>query len=423
MLKGGAHMEYGWIMLLILAIMGGIIAYIGDKIGSRVGKRKIVLFGLRPKYTSILVTILTGISIAAVTLGVMSVLSENVRIALFGMHQLQLQKAELEVQRDKLLKQAADLGNEMRDKNELLASNEELLRKQEAQLDESNKKLRITMLDLQQVQAARNDISNQLALAQVAYDQAISQKQGEIDNLESVKSDLNQTNSALKKANTALENRNQMLNAIMQNVREGQVLFRVGEVLSTSILESGLDQAKTREELSDFMSQTNTYIRQHLGIKDENAIVLYISQEEFDATVKQLSQASPGKKLIRLTAAGNIILGEPALVHVEVYDNNLIYHKGYVVYSETIRHSEIAGNIELQVVRFLHNVNMQAQANGVLPDPLTGKVGALTGIEMFDTISKIKSYGDADIVLEAVTTHDIYPAGPLSINIVASPAL
>ena len=65
----------------------------------------------------------------------------------------------------------------------------------------------------------------------------------------------------------------------------------------------------------------------------------------------------------------------------------------------------MAGNIELQVVRFLHNVNMQAQANGVLPDPLTGKVGALTGIEMFDTISKIKSYGDADIVLEAVTTH------------------
>ena len=31
-------MEYGWIMLFVLAIMGGIIAYLGDKIGSRVGK-------------------------------------------------------------------------------------------------------------------------------------------------------------------------------------------------------------------------------------------------------------------------------------------------------------------------------------------------------------------------------------------------
>ena len=77
------------------SVMGGIIAYLGDKIGSRVGKQKIKLFGLRPKYTSILVTILTGISIAAITLGVMSILSENVRIALFGMHQLQMQKASL----------------------------------------------------------------------------------------------------------------------------------------------------------------------------------------------------------------------------------------------------------------------------------------------------------------------------------------
>ena len=70
-------MEYGWIMLVVLAVMGGIIAYLGDKIGSRVGKQKIKLFGLRPKYTSILVTILTGISIAAITLGVMSILSEK----------------------------------------------------------------------------------------------------------------------------------------------------------------------------------------------------------------------------------------------------------------------------------------------------------------------------------------------------------
>ena len=40
-------MEFGWVMLLVLAIMGGIIAYLGDKIGSRVGKKKIKLFGLQ----------------------------------------------------------------------------------------------------------------------------------------------------------------------------------------------------------------------------------------------------------------------------------------------------------------------------------------------------------------------------------------
>ena len=121
-------MEYGWVMLIVLSVMGGIIAYLGDKIGSRVGKQKIKLFGLRPKYTSILVTILTGISIAVITLGVMSILSENVRIALFGMHQLQMQKAQLGAQRDELLQQAKELGQELDDKNNLIASNEELLK-------------------------------------------------------------------------------------------------------------------------------------------------------------------------------------------------------------------------------------------------------------------------------------------------------
>ena len=53
-------MESGWFMLIVLAVMGGLIAYLGDKIGSKVGKRKIKLMGLRPKYTSILVTIMTG---------------------------------------------------------------------------------------------------------------------------------------------------------------------------------------------------------------------------------------------------------------------------------------------------------------------------------------------------------------------------
>ena len=95
-------MELGWILLSILAIMGGAIAYIGDKLGSKIGKRKIMLFGLRPKHTSILVTIMTGISIAAITLGVMAVLSEHVRIALFGLYQIQMQKAELEQQKDQL---------------------------------------------------------------------------------------------------------------------------------------------------------------------------------------------------------------------------------------------------------------------------------------------------------------------------------
>lgn len=81
-------MLVGLRIIIIVAIMGGIIAFIGDKLGTKIGKRRMSLFGLRPKHTSIIVTIVTGILIAAATLGILSIASQNVRTALFGMEQL-----------------------------------------------------------------------------------------------------------------------------------------------------------------------------------------------------------------------------------------------------------------------------------------------------------------------------------------------
>ena len=374
-------MEYGWIMLFVLAIMGGIIAYLGDKIGSRVGKRKIKLFGLRPKYTSILVTILTGISIAAVTLGVMSVLSENVRIALFGMRQLRMQNEALETQRDQLLKQAGDLGKELDEKNRLIASNEDLLQLQQEQLDGKNEEIRLTQLDLQQAQAARDDKARQLSVIQVAMDKALQDKDKAVADRDAAQHDLavlEETKERMVSTIEVLDKRIRILNETMTNIREGTVMFRVGEVLSSVVLSSGQDGKTTREELSRAMQQTNAMICRYLGITDENAVMVYIAPDEFNAAISALQQGEAGgKKLIRLIAAGNIMVGEPALVHIDMHDNNLIYHKGDVVYETELNESETAHNPELQVMRFLHDVNLQAKAKGVLPDPLSGNVGAL----------------------------------------------
>lgn len=415
-------MEYGWVMLIVLAVMGGIIAYLGDKIGSRVGKRKIKLFGLRPKYTSILITILTGVSIAAMTLGVMSILSENVRIALFGMHQLQMQKAQLESQRDQLLAQAKDLGKELDDKNAQIEANENMLKQQQEQLDGKNKEIRTTQLDLQQAQAARDDKARQLTVIQVAMDEAEKQRDSALADSEKARQDvaaLEETKNNMMDAIAGLDRRIKLLNATMTNVREGVVIFRAGEVLSSTVLNGGLDQTQTREEISEAMNQTNRMICRHLGIQDDKAVLLYISPDEFNAAAEALQKAGKSAKLMRIIAAGNIVLGEPTPVHLEMYDNNLVYKRGTVVYEETVNSSSSSGNDELVVMRFLHNVNQQAQAQGLLPDPLTGNVGALTATEMFDTITQMKNHsaGGRNVVLKAVAETDTYTAGPLQIDI------
>lgn len=410
-------MESGWFMLIVLAVMGGLIAYLGDKIGSKVGKRKIKLMGLRPKYTSILVTIMTGISIAVVTLGVMSVLSENARVALFGMNKLRQQQHVLEEQRDRLLAEADKLAREMQEKNDLLADNELKLASQEEQLDGANDRLRLTLLDLEQVQAARDDASAQLGIVQTAFNQVhadLATAQGEIEELE-------HTKAGLTKTVAALDERNRLLNESMLTVREGTVLFRVGEVLSSSVLTAGQSQDETRSQLSGIMVNINNMIRQRLNITDEKAVLLYISPDEFERTVQELSNSPKDSKLIRVTAAGNIITGEPALVHVNVYDNNLVYNRGREVYTEYFTSEEIESGTELQLLHFLHNVNRSAQADGILPDPLSGNVGALTAVEMFDTISRMKAYGNTGLTLRAVTTQNIFTAGPLRIEIRVEP--
>ena len=410
-------MESGWFMLIVLAVMGGLIAYLGDKIGSKVGKKKIKLMGLRPKYTSILVTIMTGISIAVVTLGVMSVLSENARVALFGMNKLRQQQHVLEEQRDRLLAEADKLAREMQEKNDLLADNELKLASQEEQLDGANDRLRLTLLDLEQVQAARDDASAQLGIVQTAFNQVhadLATAQGEIEELE-------HTKAGLTKTVAALDERNRLLNESMLTVREGTVLFRVGEVLSSSVLTAGQSQDETRSQLSGIMVNINNMIRQRLNITDEKAVLLYISPDEFERTVQELSNSPKDSKLIRVTAAGNIITGEPALVHVNIYDNNLVYNRGREVYTEYFTSEEIESGAELQLLHFLHNVNRSAQADGILPDPLSGNVGALTAVEMFDTISRMKAYGNTGLTLRAVTTQNIFTAGPLRIEIRVEP--
>ena len=77
---------YGLGLVLMLVVIGGIIAFIGDHIGMRVGRKRLSVFGLRPKHTSMLITVITGIVVAGTSVIVMSIVSQDVRTALFRMH-------------------------------------------------------------------------------------------------------------------------------------------------------------------------------------------------------------------------------------------------------------------------------------------------------------------------------------------------
>src|SRR5258708_28937435 len=65
--------------LIMTVLMGGFIAYNGDLIGRKFGKRRVTLFHLRPKHTAILITSFTGLLISGLTTGIMFLLVPQVR--------------------------------------------------------------------------------------------------------------------------------------------------------------------------------------------------------------------------------------------------------------------------------------------------------------------------------------------------------
>ncbi len=84
-------MSTGYILILAVLLLGGVIATVGDRIGTRVGKARLSLFNLRPRKTATLVTIMTGTIIAASTLGILFAASEYLRTGVFQLDSIQRQ--------------------------------------------------------------------------------------------------------------------------------------------------------------------------------------------------------------------------------------------------------------------------------------------------------------------------------------------
>ncbi len=387
-------MLYGLVILAVLGIMGGVIAYVGDKLGTRIGKRKITLFGLRPKHTSILVTIVTGMLIAATTLGVMSILSENVRVALFGMQQL---KAEM-----------ASLTNEIDVKNKALEAGKFALDRRNEELKKLGIEVQEKSAELDEVQAGYDGMHGELMTVQQAYSYAQSnllKAQGEIKDLETTKAELNKHIENLQVQTKRLEEG-------IVHIREGQVLFRVGEVLSGAVVKPNLTEAEAGSVLTSIINDTNGLILMRINSTDQNKEMILVSKTNFDEATRILAAAKE-PVLVRLLALGNIIYGEPAVARIEILPYVKVYESGDTVWEATV----MAGaGAESAILSFLREVNNVAKARGVLPDPITNEIGSISNLDLAKAIEEVTLI-HGGVKLEAIAIQDVYTEGPVRIRL------
>ncbi len=70
-------------IVLFIVVLAGVIAYIGDRVGHQVGRKRLTLFNIRPRYTSTIIAVATGMIIAFVVTLAAIFASNQVKVAFF----------------------------------------------------------------------------------------------------------------------------------------------------------------------------------------------------------------------------------------------------------------------------------------------------------------------------------------------------
>lgn len=388
---------YGIMLIVVLVLTGGVIAFIGDRLGSKVGKKKLSLFGMRPKHTSILVTIITGILITTVTFGILAIASKDVRTALFGMEKL---KTEL-----------SDKQRALEDTSTALLTVKDDLTSIKKEYTKSKQELEATQEDLTKAEEAAKVLRKEQQALQSRNQELWADNQNLMDTNQSLVAN----NEALMVDNANLEKTNSDLQENIENIRERPIIYRVGELLASGIIKKTDDPQQIQNDLSQIMELANSKIVDKLG-QEGSKDGVWIYPLEYQEAIEKLKKAQ-SDTVIRLIVAANLVKGDPVLTNLELHPNRTIYQKDELIYQKVYNVEIDGSNSEMLISDFLRNVNATAVNNGILPNPLTGTVGVINGNQVYAIEKALAENRGNNILISAFAVNDTEVLGPLRLNI------
>lgn len=414
---------------MVMILTGGAIAFIGDKLGTKVGKKRLSIFGLRPRHTSMIVTVVTGGLITALSIGFMALISQNVRTALFGMDELRqtmdatlseldeatenLLKAQTEFERanENLRESKTEIAalkteqEELRAESDRLKEGNERLEASNAELTEQNETLSSTNATLE----ADNKKLGDFNITLTADNEKLT---SDNEKLSGDNEKLSDDNEKLSDDNSKLEERNKRLRDGIIAIREGDITLRAGEVLASGIIKSGRTAEEITADINALAERATQSLIERFGGDNDNSVWIY--QPEFHNVVDQIA-ASKRDTVLRISAAGNLVRGEPVRARLETYPNELIFRKGEKILSKTYELNKDSAP-ELILQDFLTEINSIAVERGILSDPLTGSVGRMEGTQLYEVLDTLID-ARGKVQLTATAREETDSQGPLRLNI------
>ena len=277
----------GWLLILALLLLGGVLSTLGDRLGSKVGKARLSLLGMRPRRTAVVITVLTGSLISAISLGLMLLVSDRLRTGLFELDQLE---RRLRDGREALERSQRELGAAEEDRAQA--------RKQLGMVETQAQALRKELAPLQEQR-------RQLELERDRLTQDIGTKDADIRRN---RDELARLNSRISAGAREL----QQLETNLIALRRGDVVISSGQPLEIAKVRiERPEQAKLVIEA--LLRQTNINVYQRvLPGQTPNRQILLVPRSDITKLEGILSKR--GDWVVSLISAANVLKGERQVV-------------------------------------------------------------------------------------------------------------
>ena len=378
----------GWLLILALLALGGVLSTLGDRLGSLVGKARLSLLGMRPRRTAVLITVLTGSLISAISLGLMLLVSERLRTGLFELDRLEqrLQTSRLEVAR-------AEQG------------------KREAQTRFEQAQARASKLrqELAPLLAQRN----RLELERSRLSQEVKGRDAEIRRTEAELAQVRRRISAGAKELKDLEG-----NLIA--LRRGDVVLSSGQTLASAKVTLERPEQAT-EVITALLQQANlNAFRRVLPGQPADRQILLVPKNDISKLEGLL--AKPGSWVVSILSAANVLRGErQVLAFPDLRPNRPVVKAGEVLASTTIEGDLTALEpVSRRLNLLLAAAYARAQRQGTLVEGL--QFDAASFKQLARELSERQSGQVAQ--LEALAINSASTADPIAVELrwLAAPA-
>jgi len=363
----------GWLLILALLVLGGVLSTLGDRLGSRVGKARLSLFNLRPRKTAVVITALTGSLISAISLGLMLLVSNQLRVGLFELDQIQARlrdsrtalarsHGDLEENRRELARSRADVQRAEQGRHQAQRGQQEAVqRRQQVQQELASAKGRVDSLrqELQPLQKEQIRLENErqrLNRDVKGRDAEIRRNETE---LKGVRQRIAAGEAELKQLGT---------NVIA--LRRGDVVIASGQPLATVRVK--LQRSGQAKEVIDALLQQANLAAFRLLLPDRPADRQILLVPRSDIERLQTMLGSSGTWVITIRSAANVLRGEGRVVAFpDLRPNRSVVRQGEVLARTALEGDERSSEeIRSRLNLLLAAAFARVQRQGTLVDGL-----------------------------------------------------